>query len=419
MVSQPTPAPAGERGEPTRSIATQSVRGRVISVLLLIATLVSFVVAWPARDHELVVRLDRVSEAEPAELYIDKLFCTLLTDCFRAAHKVALTGIRLVTDGAISLLYAVPGSTVTDVPEWAPGFVRNLGPYLVLRALVLVAIALALLSYLRRWWAVAVAANVLLWWSTGAPIRAIVRLYGNLAGALGDQALGPVLDYHFSMNSTIFLLEYDYIALALLLFFPIWLQRNDIHRGTWRPLVMGLLLGMTFEHLAIVYVVALVWLAWRGRLTGWLRPALLVTLGWAVYIVAMIIHARVTVPGSEERIVSITQLGFRINREGSHEWIILRFVFGFLGIPYVLGLVVGMASRRLGLLRAVATNLRPYIHAVVIGLSLSYLVGFFHSALITEFGRQTIGAQALLFISGVLKFSPATTATDDRLVAAR
>jgi len=59
----------------------------------------------------------------------------------------------------------------------------------------------------------------------------------------------------------------------------------------------------------------------------------------------------------------------------------------------------------LGLLRAASENLRPYIHAVVLGLCLSYLVGFFHSALITEFGRQTIAAQVLLFVSGVLKNS--------------
>ena len=395
------------------------MRGRVISVLLLIATLVSFVVAWPARDHELVVRLDRVSEAEPAELYIEQLFCTLLTDCFRAAHKIVGTAARLTIEGTITLLYAFPGSAVTEVPEWAPQYARNLGPYLVLRALVLVAIAFALLRYMGRWWTVAVVANVMLWWSTGSPIRALVRGYGNLAGLLGDADLGPVLDYHFSMNSTIFLLEYDYIALALLLFFPIWLQRDDIHRGTWRPIVMGLLLAMTFEHLAIVYVVALVWLAWRGRLTSWLRPALLVTLGWAVYILAMILNARLSAPGAEERIVTITQLGYRINREGSHEWIILRFVFGFLGIPYLLGLVVGAVTRRLGLLRLAASNLRPYIHAVVIGLSLSYLVGFFHSALITEFGRQTIAAQVLLFVSGMLRRPADTAAIDDRTLAAR
>jgi hypothetical protein len=119
----------------------------------------------------------------------------------------------------------------------------------------------------------------------------------------------------------------------------------------------------------------------------------------------MIINTRLSVPGAESRIVSITQLGYRINREGGHEWIILRFVFGFLGIPYVLGLIFGIVSKKLGILKSAASDLRPYIHAVFVGLCLSYLVGFFHSALITEFGRQTIAAQVLLFISGVLKHS--------------
>ena len=381
------------------------LRNRVVSVILLIVTATSFVVAWPARDHELVVRLDRIADEKPVELYQEKLFCTTLTDCFRATHKITLTGIRILMNGAIDVLYAVPGNQVTEVPGWAPQFIRNVGPYLVLRAVVLVAIAFALYRYFRRWWTVALVANVLLWWSTGAPIRAIVKAYGWAASQLGDATLGSILDYHFSMNSTIFLLEYDYLALTLLLFFPLWLQQHRIHQGVWRPLLLGALLGMTFEHLAPVYVVALVWLAWRKRLTNWFRPALLMGIGWVIYIAGMIIYTRITMPGAEERIVSITQLGYRINREGQHEWIIFRFVFGFLGVPYLLGLALGAITRRLGLLRTAVAELRPYIHAVVLGLSLSYLVGFFHSALITEFGRQTIAAQVLLFASGVLRFA--------------
>lgn len=380
-------------------------RTRVINVILLIVTAISFVVAWPARDHELLSRLAQISDEKPVELYQEKLFCTTLTDCFRATHKLTLTGIRIVMNGTIQVLYAVPGNQVTEVPGWAPQFIRNVGPYLVLRAIVLVAIAFALYRYFRRWWTVALVANVLLWWSTGVPIRAMVKAYGWLASQLGNATLGSILDYHFSMNSTIFLVEYDYLALTLLLLFPLWLQQHRIHQGVWRPLLLGALLGMTFEHLAPVYVVALVWLAWRKRLTNWFRPALLVGVGWVIYIAGMIIYTRLTVPGAEERIVSITQLGYRINREGNHEWIIFRFVFGFLGVPYLLGLALGAITRRLGLLRTAAADLRPYIHAVLLGLCLSYLVGFFHSALITEFGRQTIAAQVLLFASGVLRFA--------------
>lgn len=389
---------------------TRRLQSRIISLFLLVVTLISFVVAWPARDHELVYRLSKVSDDKPAELYIEELFCIVLTDCFRAAHKIALAAIRLPVNVAIDLLYSVPGNTVTEVPGWAPQYVRNLGPYLVLRALLLIAIAFALNRYFRRWWTVTLVANVLLWWSTGAPIRAAVRLYGNLVGVFGDSNLGSWLFYHFSMNSTIFLLEYDYVALMLLLFFPLWLQSRNVHQGVWRPLVLGLALAMSFEHLAPVYVVALLWLAWRKRWTGWFKPAFLVSTGWLLYIIAMILSARLRVPGAEERLVTITQLGYRINREGDAEWIILRFVFGFLGIPYVLGLVSGYLMSKFGLLAAAARDLRPYIHAVLLGLSLSYFVGFFHSALITEFGRQTLAAQVLLFISGALRHSPSPLA---------
>ncbi|NDC49465.1 MAG: hypothetical protein EBZ61_10385 [Micrococcales bacterium] len=387
------------RGNPNES---RSARGRAVTVLLLIVTSISFFTAWPARDHELIYRLSKIAEDKPVELYNEQLFCTTLTDCLRASHKVALTGIRLITEGAVDLLYSMPGSVVTDVPTWAPQYVRNVGPYLVFRVLVLVALALALYRYFRHWWTVALVANILLWWSTGAPIRAFVRMYGNVVSILGDKDLGSILDYHFSMNSTIFLLEYDYLALALLLFFPIWLRNSRIHQGIWRPLALGFVLAMTFEHLAVVYVVALVWLALRGQRRDWFRPALLISASWLVYIVAMIVNTRLAVPGAENRIVTITQLGYRINREGEHEWIIFRFVFGFLGVPYILGRLFGTIANRLGLLRDAVYSLQPYINSVLIGLCLSYLVGFFHSALITEFGRQTIAAQVLLFCSGVL-----------------
>ena len=203
MISAVGSSSSDAQGE-LQSRKAKPLRSRIISALLLLATLISFVVAWPARDHELVYRLSKVADDKPVELYIEDLFCTVLTDCFRATHKIALAAIRIPINGAIDLLYSVPGSTVTEVPTWAPQYVRNLGPYLILRALLLIAIAFALKNFFRRWSTVMVAVNVLLWWSTGAPIRAAVRLYGNLVGVFGDSTLGSVLDYHFSMNSTIF-----------------------------------------------------------------------------------------------------------------------------------------------------------------------------------------------------------------------
>ena len=393
----------------TLSEATSSrvaiIRDRLISVFLMIMTFLSFVVAWPSRDHELVVRLSRVADDKPTDLYTAQIFCTILPDCFRASHKIILGIVRLPIEGLISLLYAMQGPTTTAVPIWAPQYVRNLGPYLVLRAILLVAIAYALHRYFRRWWTVALVANLLLWWSAGSPIRGLVRLYGQLEGALGASTLGSVLNSRFSMNSTIYLLEYDYIAFALLLWFPFWLQQGYVHRGTWRPLVLGLALAMTFEHLAPVYVVALIWLAIRRRLAGWLRPTLLVSVGWFVYIIGMILYVRFTTSGEEFRLVSITRLGYQINREGEAERLILRFIAGFLLTPFLLGRIFGALGHKLGLLRVAASNARPYINAVVLGLCLSFFVGFFHSALITEFGRQTIAAQVLLFISGILKQS--------------
>lgn len=379
------------------------------SFILLLGTLVTLIGAWPIRDHELVVRVTEVGQEEPIRLYQEKIFCTILPDCFRITNKAIMSVSRIVIDPVTSWLSAFPGNSTTLVPAIAPQYARNLGPYLMVRVVALLLIAYALRSFFRRWFTVAVVTNLLLWWSTGVPIRALARAYGELLQFFGNENLGPTLFYHFSMNSTIFLLEYDYLALAALLCFPMLLSHERVHDGVWRPIVLGSGLALTFEHLAIVYGVAIVWLLLRKKLKSSVKSSItsvvLIALGWAVPIVSMIIYSRISNPNSGVPLVKITQLGFRINREGEHEWIILRFVFGFLVVPYLLGRILGVIVRSLGLLRNAAENLRPYIHAVVLGLCLSYLVGFFHSALITEFGRQTIAAQVLLFVSGVLKNS--------------
>jgi hypothetical protein len=45
-------------------------------------------------------------------------------------------------------------------------------------------------------------------------------------------------------------------------------------------------------------------------------------------------------------------------------------------------------------------ELKVYVAGTIMGLLLTYCVGYFGSALPTEFGRQTLAAQILLIILG-------------------
>ena len=105
-------------------------------------------------------------------------------------------------------------------------------------------------------------------------------------------------------------------------------------------------------------------------------------------------------PDAGTPLVAITKLGYSINSE--YRPLVLRLLIGFLVLPYLLGMLTEFVLSRLGVKIEWSHQLRIYINGIILGLCFSFLVGYFHSALATEFGRQSISAQVLLFLSGFL-----------------
>jgi hypothetical protein len=271
----------------------------------------------------------------------------------------------------------------------------------MLRGLVLVGLAFALKTYVKRWWVVAVTANVVLFWSTGVPIRGVTSWYLWLLSLIGKTDFYPnLLDWHISRNSTIFLLEYDYVALLVVLVFPVLLSRQFLKRRLLLSALFGAALALTFENLAAVYIVASIYGNWRLTRRVTLRQPVFIAAGWSMPVILLIIYAKLSNPGAGTPLVSITKLGYSINSE--YRPLIFRLLIGFLILPYLLGLITDIILVRSGVRISWNHQLRTYINGVVLGLCFSFFVGYFHSALATEFGRQSIGAQVLLFLSGFL-----------------
>lgn len=377
-----------------------AMRRVVMAVLLSLMTTLVLFAAWPVRDQELVVRIAQAADSKPVELYNEKLFCTLLPDCFRVANKAMVAGARIVTDGIVDVFHLLPGSTVTEVPAWAPQYTRNLAPYLVLRVMVLVALAFALRIYVKRWWAVALVSNLLLFWSTGVPVRAVTRLYEWILNTIGRTDFYSDLGSHISRNSTIFLLEYDYVALVAVLVFPWILSKGIFQRGVFPPIIFGSALALTFENLAAVFIIGALWSSWRLTKKVALAKPFLIGVGWTLPITAIIVYSRLSNPDAGTPLVAITKLGYSINTE--YRPLVYRLLIGFLVLPFVLGMITEYALSRLRVKVSWNHELRPYINGVILGLCFSYFVGYFHSALATEFGRQSLGGQVLLFLSGFL-----------------
>ena len=377
------------------------MRRYAVSALLAITTVLALFAAWPVRDQELVVRFQQAAESDVGYgAYNEKLFCTQLPECFRVANKVVVSTAQIVTDGLVEAFRLLPGSSVTDIPEQVPRYTRNLAPYLLLRIMVIVGLAFALRAYLKRWWVVGVVANLLLFWSTGVPVRAVTHGYEWLLGLIGRTDFYLDLAWHVARNSTIFLLDYDYVALVTVVFLPVLLSRATFQQGVFRPLLLGTALALTFENLAAVFIIGLLWSSWRITKRVSLVKPFLIGLGWLVPIVSLFIYSKLSNPDAGTPLVAITKLGYSINSE--YRPLVLRLLIGFLVLPYLLGMLTEFVLSRLGVKIEWSHQLRIYINGIILGLCFSFLVGYFHSALATEFGRQSISAQVLLFLSGFL-----------------
>jgi hypothetical protein len=377
------------------------MRRYAVSVLLAITTLLALFTAWPVRDQELVVRFQQAAESDVGYgAYNEKLFCAQLPECFRVANKVVVSTAQIATDGLVEAFRLLPGSSVTEIPEQVPQYTRNLAPHLLLRIMVIVGLAFALRVYLKRWWVVGVVANLLLFWSTGVPVRAVTHGYEWLLGLIGRTDFYPGLAWHVARNSTIFLLDYDYVALVTVVFLPVLLSRATFQQGIVRPLLLGAALALTFENLAAVFIIGLLWSSWRITKRVSLVKPFLIGLGWLVPIVSLIVFSKLSNPDAGTPLVAITKLGYSINSE--YRPLVLRLLIGFLVLPYLLGMLTEFVLSRLGVKIEWSHQLRIYINGIILGLCFSFLVGYFHSALATEFGRQSISAQVLLFLSGFL-----------------
>jgi hypothetical protein len=266
--------------------------------------------------------------------------------------------------------------------------------------MVVVAFAFALRIYLRRWWVVAVVSNLLLFWSTGVPIRAITSAYESMLSLVGRTDFYPNLSWHISRNSTIFLLEYDYIALVAVLVFPWVMSRGIFQRGFLAPIIFGSVLALTFENLAAVFVIGALWSSWRLTNKLALAKPFLIGIGWSLPVATLFVYSKFSNPDAGTPLVAITKLGYSINSE--YRPLVYRLLIGFLVLPYLLGVLTNFVLERLGVRISWNHQMRVYINGVILGLCFSYFVGYFHSALATEFGRQSLGGQVLLFLSGFL-----------------
>lgn len=373
------------------------------NLLLALSTLVAMFTAISLRDAELVGRLQTISEQVPAEFYDERILCEDLPTCYRVAHKLVVGASAVLIAGSFALLSSFQADSITDI-ESAVTQAENVLPHLVLRILVLVATATAVNWYLRKWSTTLILSNVVLVWLSGFPIRLLARGYVELRQALSiGEDYAPALLHHLSRQSTIFILEHDYAALGVVLLMPMVLVSIQPRYQALKYFSAGVLSTLVFEHLGLVLLVALLWMKRRSVSKTTLWHALCVFGGWLLPILLLTLYAIEQRVDGGSGLFDTIRYYSTTNRE--HQNVIVHFFIGFLLVPWIVGKLVGSV-----LLRGERTarplhhlnQLQSAINGTIIGLVLAYLVGYFTSGLASEFGRQSLGAQVLLFISGLM-----------------
>lgn len=346
------------------------------------------------------MRLQNAESSAPLDLYDESLLCGDVPTCFRLSNKIVIAFTKPIFDVLEKLSEVAPGSSITNLDS-AAKISRNVAPYLIVRLLVLVGVVIALKKYLETWIRVSILSSVLMLWISGIPIRAVAKSYTEIRQWLSiGEVYAPTLFDHFSRQSTVFILEHDMLAALTVVWLPLILYKIPKKKSWLKLGAVGLVSTLVFENLAIVCCVALTWMSYTTSKRRVLQNSLQILSGWVLVIGPVTVYAAVATQRNDAGLVSTSRYYFETNRD--HQNLIVHFFVGFLLLPLVFGLAIRCVALRIGRSIRSPEHLWQTINGVALGLVASFVVGFFTSGLASEFGRQTLGAQILLFISGLL-----------------
>lgn len=355
--------------------------------------------AWMMRDAELVERFEQIESKQPLELYDQAILCGDLPTCFRISHKLVILLLNYVLKIVSQFLSRNLDAVVTEHPVVVEQYLLNIGSFLLFRVLIVVAIIRLLKHFLETWRRTSIGMAGLAFLLSGLPFRVGVEFRDSLLILFGFETGN--LNWHFSRQSSIFLLEHDYAGLVAVLVLPAWIARQEAsRRAIWNYAAAGFILAITYEHLALVLCVALLW-SWRTEpyaVVG--RAVAIVLLGWVVPVTALAVFSQEENPDSRENLSLM--INYYRSSNFSNLSVVLQLSVGFFLISYLLGRFLEHAQQKSVSPIHATHDLQRSINGVIIGLTLSYGFGMFVSGVISEFGRQTIGMQILLLISGLI-----------------
>lgn len=368
--------------------------------MMTITTIAHFAVILSLRDPFLLRSFDS-QVLQHTEYDESRFLCKQLPLCFRFAAPVLGDSIRLVTrffDSIYSGALLPFHRGITSIQK------ENF--FLFLSSLTYPVVALCicflLVKKLSRSFVVAIIfINLYLFLLSGQTIIWISKLVSSSGLIFQNASTTQRLIDGLATFPTVFLLFYDYSALVILCV-SIWFLSNprSLNSSFLTKFMIGLISTAFFEHLGIVFFIAICWIDRNSDKTKNWRKNLPVILGSGLLI--LVIQIRSTSGRANIPMFNIWKETFS-NNTSSFAAVVISLVL-LLGLPLVFGIIFGRALKLL-IKPVITLDLRSKraIEGYSLGLAFSTAVGFFTSGLSAEAGRQTLGLQFLILLLTTLR----------------
>jgi len=361
------------------------------SFLVLAITFISIILFLLLRDQRLIHNLTKFPESKNAVVNSQELICNDLPPCFRFSHRLALTLLDNFYTNLILIADIPPDKSISGgiTLEDRQQFIQNMS-LITIRILVFVLLFLTLKNLLNTSFNLTLIVLSLILIANSGILYLLSTAYLNLG----------VEQYSWLWLrnlSSMYLLDYDWIALLIILlilkmgnnFWIVFMRNKTL------SFVSGFVLTSFFEYLGIFCAIYIV-LCSKFKLDNKLLIRLVfLFFGSVVYISG---YSVLAYEPTNPTVFNTFSSYFNENLDRILILPLLVSVFMFFPILLMLSMakVLTMFFNTKNIKLGVQNT--HNLFSAIMSFIIIVLVGFFTSGLTTEFGRQTFALQILLSI---------------------
>ncbi|NQV97672.1 MAG: hypothetical protein HQ486_07740 [Acidimicrobiaceae bacterium] len=233
--------------------------------------------------------------------------------------------------------------------------------------------------------------------SGALPIR-VFQIFEYLFTSSLSQTTVETIRQTVQVHSRMYLMIYDFPALAFIFVVVILLERKFFERASFGTLfIFGAIATSIFEHLVIVTVVAYISFYHRHKYRQLRGPVTALCLGAISSLGVAVTVGTIANDGIGSSLAG-TYASFAQSNLQHLDQIIAGFLIVLVPALFY-GFIIGVILPQKYIANiTISTSIKNSIRSLIIGLVFTYSIGLFSSGLSSELSRQTLGLQVLLIL---------------------